>query len=94
MEEKKLNDQDLENAAGGMNTPDEVHNLNNYTYRTVSGLPAGTCLQMQMTPNGPFMSTMYSNGESIYVNKYFVQSGYLLAFKNGIYGYVDGRYVK
>ena len=40
------------------------------------------------------MSTMYSNGESIYVNGFYSEAGYLLAFKNGIYGFVDANYVR
>ena len=93
-ENKSLtNELELENVAGGAVTPDEIHNLKNYVYKTVANLPMGTCLQMQTTPNGAFMSTMYYNGEPIFVNGFFSQSGYLLAFKNGIYGFVDSRYV-
>ena len=92
-EEKKINPEELENAAGGINTPDEVHNLNNFEYRTVH-VPAGKLLVMQTTPGGSFMSVSYSNGQSIFVNKFFYQSGYLLAFQNGIYGYVDAQYVR
>ena len=84
---------ELENVAGGAVIPDEIHNLKNYVYRTVANLPMGTYLQMQANPNGAFMSTMYSTGEPIFVNRFYSESGYLLAFKNGIYGFVDGRYV-
>lgn len=89
----RTSEMEMENIAGGAVTPDEVHNLNNFIYRTVVNLPVGTCLQMQMTPNGPFMSQMYYNGEAIFVNKFFSEAGYLLAFRNGIYGFVDARYV-
>jgi hypothetical protein len=93
-ENKKMtSDMEMENIAAGSNTVDEIHNLNNFTYRTVVNLPIGTYLQMQATPNGPFMSQMYNNGESIFVNKFFSEAGYLLAFRNGIYGFVDARYV-
>ena len=94
MEEKiRENSEELENAAGGYVTQDEVHNLNNFVYRTVV-VPAGTLLVMQNSPGGSFMSTSYSNGESIFVNSFFSQAGYLLAFKNGIYGFVDAKYVR
>ena len=89
----KTNEQEMENAAGGYVTPDEVHNLNNFVYRTVSNLPSGTFLQMQSRPNGAFLAPMYSNGQAIFVNAFFSEAGYLLAFQNGIYGFVDARYV-
>ena len=93
MEEKiRENNEELENIAGGAGL-DEIHNLKNFVYRTVV-VPAGSYLQMQCRPNGPFMSTMYSNGESIYVNGFYSEAGYLLAFKNGIYGFVDAKYVR
>ena len=93
-ENKKMtSDMEMENTAAGASIPDEIHNLNNFTYRTVVNLPIGTYLQMQATPNGAFMSQMYSNGESIFVNRFFAEAGYLLAFRNGIYGFVDARYV-
>ena len=39
------------------------------------------------------MSTSYMNGESIYVNANYSWAGYLLAFKDGQYGYVDAKFV-
>ena len=71
-EEKNItNEMELEDAAGGYVTPDEIHNLNNFTYRTVCNLPAGTFLQMQNSPNGGFLSPMYSNGQAIFVNSFY-----------------------
>lgn len=93
-EEKNItNEMELEDAAGGYVTPDEIHNLNNFTYRTVCNLPVGTFLQMQNSPNGGFLSPMYSNGQPIFVNSFFSEGGYLLAFRDGIYGFVDAKYV-
>ena len=93
MEEKiRENNEELENIAGGAGL-DEIHNLKNFVYRTVV-VPAGTQLVMQNTPGGSFMSTSYTNGEPIFVNSFFSQAGYLLAFKNGIYGFVDAKYVR
>ena len=88
-----MSNEELENITGGAVIPDEIHNLNNFTYRTVV-VPAGTQLVMQNTPGGSFMSTSYTNGEPIFVNSFFSQAGYLLAFKNGIYGFVDAKYVR
>ena len=39
------------------------------------------------------MSTYYSDGEPILVNMRYAENGYLLAYKNGVYGYVDMKYV-
>ena len=48
---------------------------------------------MQERPGGEFMSTSYTNGESILVNMRYAENGYLLAYKNGVYGSVDMNYV-
>ena len=90
---ENIKEEVLENVAGGATMPDEIHNLKNFVYRTVVNLPQGTYLQMQARPNGAFMSPMYSNGESIYANAFYSEAGYLLAFRNGVYGYVDAKYV-
>ena len=91
---KKIDNEHLEEAAGGNSyvPNDYVHDLNNYVYRTVT-VPAGTCLQMQVTPNGKFMSQMYNQGDAIFVHDTFWENGYLLAFRNGVYGFVDAKYV-
>ena len=87
-----LNNEDLEGVAGGSSSQDIKYNLNYYAYKTVS-VPMGTLLVMQEKPGGEFMSTYYSNGESILVNMRYAKNGYLLAYKNGVYGYVDMNYV-
>ena len=88
-----LNNEELERVAGGDSVQDTMYNLGYFAYRTVS-VPAGTLLVMQERPRGPFMSTYYTDGESIFVNMRYADSGYLLAYKNGVYGYVDMQYVK
>ena len=92
MQEVELSSKELEGVAGGDSIQDTKYNLNYYEYRTVS-VPAGTLLVMQERPGGDFMSTYFMNGESIYVNMRYAQNGYLLAYKNGVYGYVDMKYV-
>ena len=92
-EMKKVNDMAAEQAAGGFAGVDYVHDLNHFVCRTVINLPAGTCLQMQLTPNGKFMSQMYNQGDAIFVHDTFWENGYLLAFRNGVYGFVDAKYV-
>ena len=88
MKEPGLKNEELEQVAGGGSVQDTMYNLNYYEYRTVS-VPAGTLLVMQERPGGDFMSTYFTNGESICVNMRYAQNGYLLAYKNGVYGYVD-----
>ncbi len=92
MKEDGLNSNELEQVVGGGSLQDTMYNLNYYEYRTVS-VPMGTLLVMQERPGGEFMSTYFTNGESIYVNMRYAQNGYLLAYKNGVYGYVDMQYV-
>jgi len=92
MKEDGLNSNELEQVVGGGSLQDTMYNLNYYEYRTVS-VPMGTLLVMQERPGGDFMSTYFTNGESIYVNMRYAQNGYLLAYKNGVYGYVDMQYV-
>ena len=87
-----LNNEELERVAGGESMQDTRYNLNYYAYRTVS-VPQGTLLVMQERPRGEFMSTFYTDGESIFVNMRYAENGYLLAYKNGVYGYVDMQYV-
>ena len=92
MKEVELGSEQLESIAGGDSLQDTMYNLNYYQYRTVS-VPMGTLLVMQDRPGGEFMSTYYMNGDSIYVNMRYALNGYLLAYKNGVYGYVDMQYV-
>ncbi len=92
MQEVELNNEELEGVAGGGSIQDTKYNLNYYAYKTVS-VPIGTLLVMQERPRGEFMSTSFTNGESILVNMRYAESGYLLAYKNGVYGYVDMNYV-
>ena len=91
MNETRLTNEELEQVAGGA-TQDTMYNLSYYAYRTVS-VPAGTLLVMQERPRGTFMSTYYTDGEPIFVNMRYAEDGYLLAYKNGVYGYVDMQYV-
>ena len=89
---EKINGEGLEKAAGGAAGYDYVHDLNNFVYKTVS-VPPGTSLVMQLTPGGSFMKTSYNNGEQIFVHRNFWENGYFLAYRNGVYGFVDAKYV-
>ena len=72
---------------------DDRFDLSNYDYRTVSTGGKGT-LVFQTAPNGAFMNDFqYATGENIYVNLYWRQNGYAIAYRNGTYGYVDASYI-
>ena len=92
MKEVELKNEELEGVAGGNSSQDIKYNLGYYAYKTVS-VPFGTLLVMQERPGGAFMSTYFTDGEQILVNMYYAENGYLFAYKNGVYGYVDMQYV-
>lgn len=67
--------------------------LSNFEYRYVATNGRGT-LVFQKTPGGTFMSDYkFRNGDRIYVNVYWRQNGYAIAYKDGVYGYVDASYI-
>ena len=90
----KINSEELTKVAGGNAGQDYVHDLNNFEYHTVCNLPSGTCLEMQRTTRGSFMGVMYYNGNSIFVHRTFMENGYFLAYRDGLYGFVDAKYVR
>ena len=92
MKEVGLSNEELERVAGGDSLQDTMYNLSYYAWRTVT-VPLGMLLVMQEQPGGTFMSTYYNNGDSIFVNMRYALNGYLLAYKDGVYGYVDMQYV-
>ena len=92
MNKVELSSEDLERVAGGESAQDVRYNLSFFAYRTVS-VPQGTLLVMQERPGGDFMSTYYMDGEAIFVNMRYSENGYLIAYKNGVFGYVDMKYV-
>ena len=70
------------------------YSLSNYGYRTVKTKGGNDTLVFQTSPNGSFMyDYQYWNGDTIYVNLYWRQDGYAIAYKNGEYGYVDAKYI-
>ena len=91
IEMKTLKENELNETTGGV---DYVHDLSNYVYRTVANLPYGTCLVMQNGPGGaPIGGFQWYNGTTILVHKNFWEYGYFLAYRDGLYGYVDAKYV-
>ena len=69
------------------------YDLANYVHRTVVTGGRGA-LVFQSSPNGSFMNDyQYSDGDDIYVNRNWRQDGYAIAYRNGVYGYVDAGYI-
>ena len=65
-----------------------------YGYQTVRTNGRGT-LVFQNSPDGTFMNKyQYSDGDQIYVNLYWRENGYAIAYDNGVYGYVDASYIR
>ena len=72
---------------------DDVHDLDNFVYRTVRTGGKGT-LVFQRTARGAFMyDHQFYDGDEIFVNRDYRESGYALAYDNGSYGYVDASYI-
>ncbi len=93
MESQVLSNEELDKVAAGIGAPREVCNLNYFVYKTVS-VPPGTLLCMQEKPGGAFMYPYWNDGDSIFVNPYYIERGYMIAYKGGDLGYVDAKYVK
>ena len=100
MEEfKKIDNDKLEQVTGGnagQNGPiDDVHNLAYFVPHVVDHLPEGTCLVMQVSPQGAVIpGHRFYNGDEIWVHGRYWEGGCFLAFDDGIYGYVDAQYVR
>lgn len=76
-------------SAGGSDKFD----LSNFDYRYVDSSGRGS-LVFQKAPRGKFMSGhKFYDGDMIYVNLYWRESGYSIAYENGEYGYVDASYI-
>ena len=72
---------------------DSIHDLDNFEYRYVN-IDNGGALVFQRTPRGEFMyKYKFYDGDRIFVNVDYRERGYALAYKNGVYGYVDERYI-
>jgi hypothetical protein len=72
---------------------DDIHDLDNFDYRTVE-IDNGGALVFQRTPRGEFMyKYKFYDGDRIFVNVDYRERGYALAYKNGVYGYVDAGYI-
>lgn len=93
---RKLDNPELVTGGNdGMGPSDPIHNLAYYDKHEVAHLPAGTCLVMQMQPQGAVIpGHQFYNGDEIWVHNRFWEGGYFLAYHNGTFGFVDAQYVK
>ena len=91
---EKLNNENLENVNGGY---DRTHDLSCFIERTVTGVvhyDETACLTMRYEPNGTIIPGIgWQNGDRILVHGSYSEGNWLLAYKNGTFGYVNGNYV-
>ena len=73
--------------------PSSAKDLSDYEYLTVRSKGRGS-LVFQRAPKGKSISGhKYYDGDQIYVNRYYREDGYAVAYDNGVYGYVDASYI-
>jgi len=71
----------------------DKYDLNQYEYRPVITKGRGK-LVFQTSPQGSFMSEhKFTDGDWVYVNIYWRDEGYAIAYEDGEYGYVDASYI-
>lgn len=72
---------------------DDGYDLSEFEYRTVD-IDGSGALIFQRSPGGTFMNQYkYWDGDRIYVNVDYREDGYAIAYEDGVYGYVDARYI-
>jgi len=72
---------------------DNRYDLDQYEYLPVVEKGRGALI-FQKAPRGSFMKNhKFYDGDYIYVNVYWRQDGYAIAYENGEYGYVDASYI-
>ena len=101
MDEKKaLNEEELEQVAGGAVAYDAIHDLKNFVERTVCNVihwDDTACLTLRRTPNGEIIYGVgWQNGDKILVHKTYKEQGWYFAYdkKTGKYGYVNPNNIK
>ena len=94
----EMNEQELEVIAGGNGANDDyLYDLGNFMIRHVHGVihyDDTACLTMRRSPGGDVIPGYgWQNGDEILVHGSYKEGGWLFAYKNGKYGYVDANYV-
>ena len=91
---EKMNIENLEKVNGGY---DYLHDLSLFTARRVCNVvhyDSTSCLTLRREPGGEIIPNVgWQNGDTIMVHQSFNSNGWLLACKNGIFGYVNADYV-
>ena len=80
-------------SGGGSGGSGGAKDLSVYEYRVVDSRGRGS-LVFQKSPRGSFMyGHRFYDGDWIYVNPYWRQDGYAMAYDDGEFGYVDASYI-
>ena len=91
-ENKTLNQEELEQTAGGAAT-DDIHDLSRFVERTVCNVihyDETACLTLRRSPNGSIIPGIgWQNGDKILVHGSYKEQGWYFAYKNGKFGYVN-----
>ena len=93
---QELGEEELDRIAGGAASRDPLHDLRYFISREVFINMFGdtSCLTLRSSPGGRAISGIsWENGESILIHSQYKEDGWYLAYKNGVYGYVDPNYV-
>jgi hypothetical protein len=99
-EKTPLNENELEQVAGGASAPDAIHDLKNFVKRTVCNVimyDETACLTLRKTPAGEIIQGVgWQNGDTILVHKTYKEDGWYFAYnsKKNKYGYVNPNNVK
>ncbi len=91
-EKKELNENELEEVAGGAGY-DYIHDLKNFVWKTVCNVihyDDTACLTLREEPGGTIIYGIgWQNGDAIRVHREYRSQGWYFAYKNGVYGYVN-----
>lgn len=80
-------------SSGASGIPSSAKDLSDYEYLTVRSKGRGS-LVFQKSPGGQSISGhKYYDGDQIYVNIYYREGRYAVAYDKGVYGYVDASYI-
>jgi len=94
---KKISEMDLEKATGGQGGYDSLHDLSCFVQKTVCNVvnyDSTACLTLRRSPNGEIIPNIgWQNGEPILVHGSYTENGWFLAYKNGMFGYVNPNFV-
>ena len=97
LEMNEINEQALEETAGGSKNYDYVHDLSRFIVRHVHGVvhyDSTSCLTMRKSPNGEVIYGYgWQNGDELLVHGSYTENVWLFAYQRGKYGYVNPNYV-